>query len=169
MNIRIIDVRKSERTDMASGPPAEVDFVKTDIRSVASVNAAFNKPWDPSAAHLPLTVFHTAAVILAADRSPYLYAFPYAVNVEGTKNVLEAAKSAGADIFSFTSSASISIRPMNPWVPIWAKEMGTSWQMLHERDFDKPLRTPNEFSGIYPLTKAVRIVTGRPIPVLNIC
>jgi nucleoside-diphosphate-sugar epimerase len=154
VNIRIIDIRKPERNDMATGAASEVDFIQTDIRSAAAVTAAFDKPWDSSVSHLPLTVFHTAAVILASDRSRYLYAFPFAVNVEGTKNVLAAAKTAGADIFSSTSSGSISIRPVNPWVSIWAEEPKHFWQILDERDFYRPLGSHRDFFGNYPASKA---------------
>lgn len=154
VNIRIVDIRKPERNDMATGPATDVEFIQTDIRSATAVTAAFEKPWDSSVADLPLTVFHTAAVIVPSDRSKHLFDFPFSVNVEGTKNVLAAAKSAGANIFSSTSSGSVSIRPVNPWVSFWAKEPEQFWQILDERDFDKPLRSHEDFFGIYPASKA---------------
>ncbi|KEY70839.1 hypothetical protein S7711_08538 [Stachybotrys chartarum IBT 7711] len=153
MNIRILDIRKPERNDMAKGLAKEVEFIQTDISSSAAVNAAFEKPWDSSITHLPLTVFHTAAVIIPSDRSRFLYAFPEAVNVRGTQNVLAASIAAGADIFSATSSASISIRPVEPFV-FWAKEPNYFWQFLDERDFFQPLRTHEEFFGNYAASKA---------------
>lgn len=140
----------------------EVDFVQTDITSPSSVDAAFSKPWHRSVAHLPLTVFHTAAVIIPSDRSKFVYGFPEAVNVEGTKNVLAASWNAGADIFSSTSSASISIRPVEPFVYPWAKQPRHFWQILDEKDFFEPLRGHDEFFGNYPASKAMaeRIVCG---------
>ncbi|KAH7326259.1 hypothetical protein B0I35DRAFT_422272 [Stachybotrys elegans] len=153
MNIRILDIRRSERNDMAKGLAKEVEFIQTDISSAAAVNAAFKKPWDSSIAHLPLTVFHTAAVIIPSDRSKFLCAFPEAVNIRGTQNVLAAAIAAGSDIFSATSSASISIRPVEPFV-FWAREPKYFWQILDERDFFQPLRTHDEFFGNYPASKA---------------
>lgn len=105
MNIRIIDIRKPESDDMETDAAAEVDYIRTDITSAAAVDAAFKKPWDRSISHLPLTIFHTAAVILASDGSKYLFGFPKAVIINGTKNVLATAEPAGADIFSSTSSA----------------------------------------------------------------
>lgn len=105
-------------------------------------------------------MFHTAAVILASDRSPLLYYFPEKVNVKGTANVLAASRAAGADIFSSTSSASISIRPVNPFTAgirrqrAAAKEPGNFWQVLDERDFWKPCRAYDEFFGNYPASKA---------------
>ncbi|ORY68208.1 uncharacterized protein BCR38DRAFT_362485 [Pseudomassariella vexata] len=154
-SIRILDIRKTERNDMITGPATEVDFVQTDITSAASVEAAFAKPWNPSVANLPLTVFHTAAVIIASDRSAYFYGFPEAVNVKGTRNVLAAARQAGADIFSYTSSASICVRPVETFVPPWAKFPRHIWQMLDEQDFSRPLRSREDFFGNYPYSKAV--------------
>lgn len=138
---------------MAEGLAKAVEFVQTDITSAAAVHAAFARPWHFSVAHLPLTVFHTAAVILVSDRSTYLYGFPEAVNVNGTKHVLAAARSFGADIFSSTSSASISIRPVEPFVTV--REPRNFWQILDERDFWQPLRPRAEFFGNYPASKAV--------------
>ena len=139
---------------MTTGLATQVDYVPTDIRSAAAVDAAFDKPWPPSAAHLPLTVFHTAAIILASDRSKHVYDFPKSVNVDGTKHIMEAARRAGADIFSATSSASISIRPVGPFV-LFANEPKNFWQVLDERDFFQPLRPHEDFFGNYPASKAV--------------
>jgi nucleoside-diphosphate-sugar epimerase len=139
---------------MLTGPATEVDFVRTDITSRASIKAALSKPWRPSVASLPLTVFHTAAVIIPSDRSQLLYGFPEAVNVRGTRNVLELAKEAGADIFSSTSSGSIAVRPVKPWVAPWARSPRNFWQVLDERDFSRPLRPHGEFFGNYPASKA---------------
>ncbi|OTA55795.1 NAD(P)-binding protein [Hypoxylon sp. EC38] len=161
-SIRIIDIRKTERNDMRTGPATEVEFIQTDITSPDSVEAAFARPWHSSVAHLPLTVFHTAAVILASERSKYQYAFPEAVNVRGTKNVLEAARKAGADIFSSTSSGSISIRPVEPFVVPWARSPRYFWQILDVKDFDAPLREREGYFANYPASKAVaeRFVCG---------
>ena len=154
-SIRILDIRRSERNDMRNGPAAEVEFVRTDIVSPTSVADAFARPWQPSVERLPLTVFHTAAVILASERSEHHYAFPATVNVRGTKNVLEAARAAGADIFSATSSGSISVRPVEPWVAPWAASPANFWQILDEKDFAEPLRGKEVFFGNYPRSKAV--------------
>ncbi|KAK8021858.1 hypothetical protein PG990_006996 [Apiospora arundinis] len=161
-SIRILDIRKTERNDMKTGPATKVDFAQTDITSKPSVEAAFTRPWHPSVAHLPMTVFHTAAVIIPSDRSKYVYAFPERVNVTGTQNVLEAAERAGADVLSCTSSGSIAIRPIEPFVPPWRLLFSPRawpryfWQVLDCRDFfGKPLRPHEEFFGNYPASKAV--------------
>ncbi|KAK9788114.1 putative Vitamin b6 transporter bsu1 [Seiridium cardinale] len=153
-SIRILDIKQTERNDMLSGPATEVDFIRTDITSPPSIEAAFKEPWHPSVADLPLTVFHTAAVIIPSDRSKHLYGFTEAVNVHGTRNVLSAARDAGADIFSSTSSGSISIRPMEPWVAPWARSPRHFWQVLDEKDFSQPLRRHEEYFSNYPASKA---------------
>ncbi|KAI1339710.1 hypothetical protein F5Y15DRAFT_67342 [Xylariaceae sp. FL0016] len=152
--IRVLDIRRSERPDMQRGSATKVDFVRTDITSKYSVDSAFSKTWDPSVAQLPLTVFHTAAVILASERSHHQYSFPESVNVHGTKLVLEAATDAGADIFSSTSSASIAIKPVGAFVWPWAREPRNFFQILDTRDFSEPLRKREGYFGNYPASKA---------------
>ncbi|KAK5625744.1 hypothetical protein RRF57_001460 [Xylaria bambusicola] len=154
-HIRILDIRRTERSDMQSGPALDVDFAQTDITSRASVDAAFARPWPKSAADLPLSVFHTAAVILTSDRSAHSYAFPESVNVKGTANLLAAAKAAGVSVFSATSSASISIRSVGTWVAPWAREPRDFFQVLDTRDFKLPLRERSGYFGNYPASKAV--------------
>ncbi|KAI0595925.1 hypothetical protein F4775DRAFT_604250 [Biscogniauxia sp. FL1348] len=152
-HIRILDIRRPERNNAAD----EVDFAHTDIASQASVDAAFARPWPPDAAGLPLTVFHTAAVILASERSARRYAFPEAVNVGGTRNVLGAARRAGADVFSATSSASVAIRPVRPLLfPFSARERANFCQVLDERDFfSSAAPSPRHaYFGNYPASKA---------------
>ncbi|KAI1819924.1 NAD(P)-binding protein [Xylaria intraflava] len=153
-HIRILDIRRTERSDMQSEQVMSIDFAETDITSRASVDKAFARPWPAPAADLPLTVFHTAAVILASDRSAHSYRFPESVNVKGTAIVLAAAKAAGASVFSATSSASISIRPVDTWVAPWAREPRNFFQVLNTRDFDFPLRKREAYFGNYPASKA---------------
>ncbi|KAH7174704.1 uncharacterized protein B0J16DRAFT_388529 [Fusarium flagelliforme] len=161
-SIRIVDIRETERNDMQTGLAVQVDFIQTDITSTAAVNQAFTKPWGPEIAHLPLTVFHTAAIIVPSARSKHLYTFSEAVNVQGTKNVLAAARAASASVFSSTSSASISIRPVQPFVSPWVSEPRNFWQALDVADFYKPLRKHEDYFGNYPASKATaeRLVCG---------
>ncbi|KAI0017077.1 NAD(P)-binding protein [Xylariomycetidae sp. FL0641] len=146
--IRILDIRRSERPDLQRGPAAAVGFARADITSAASVRAAFARPWpDPALQRLPLTVFHAAAVILAAERAAHAYPFAEAVNVRGTAHVLAAARDA-ADaatpvVFSATSSASIAIRPVGAWAAPWrACRRGA-----RPRNFAQVLDTADFFSS----------------------
>ncbi|KAH8770806.1 hypothetical protein F5883DRAFT_50936 [Diaporthe sp. PMI_573] len=164
--IRIVDFQQPHRRDQLDHPLFEkVDFQKTDISSAESTNAAFRRTWDdPAVAKLPLTVFHTAAVIIPSARSLLVNSFCEAVNVRGTENVLAAARRAGADVFVSTSSASISIRPVELWVKPWQWDTCPRGycQVLEESDFFRPLRSHEEFFGNYPASKAraERIVCG---------
>jgi hypothetical protein len=171
-SIRIVDYQLPSRADMLNGPASKVECVRTDISSKASTTAAFSKPWPSSVAHLPLTVFHTAAVIVPSDRSKLFYAFCEAVNVRGTQHVLDAARHAGADVLVSTTSGSISIRPVGYWVSPW--KMWTSWprnyaQVLDESDFFQPLRPHEQFYANYPASKAAaeRIICKANSPSLR--
>ncbi|KAI1737318.1 3-beta hydroxysteroid dehydrogenase/isomerase [Xylaria scruposa] len=154
-SIRIVDFRKVERVDMTSGPAAKVDFAQADITSPSATQAAFNKPWPASAAKLPLTVFHTAALIAPADRTMGTYERIKRVNVDGTQNVMDAAKAAGATIFIATSSASIATRPASFWGNPFRRWPRNYFQFIDESDFDKPLRPHSQFFGNYAHTKAI--------------
>jgi len=154
--IRILDFQKPHRQDMLTGAAADVDFVQVDVASASSTDRAFGKPWRASVAGLPLTVFHTAAVIVPTERSRLLYGFTEAVNVRGTENVVSAARLAGADVFVYTSSGSVSIRPVRFWVPPWSWR---SWpehyaQLMDEADFFRPPRKHEAFFANYPASKA---------------
>ncbi|OTA97477.1 hypothetical protein M434DRAFT_391938 [Hypoxylon sp. CO27-5] len=155
-SIRIIDFRKPEWSDMATGPAARVDFAQADIASPSATAAAFNKPWPASVANLPLTVFHTAAIIVTSERSPRTYERVKRVNIDGVRNVLDASKQAGAGAFVSTSSASVAYRPVQYWgknpFRRWPKNY---WQVIDDSDFDRPLRPHAEFFGNYAHAKAV--------------
>lgn len=160
-SIRIVDFHAPHRADMvaptATGPVTRVGFCKTDIASAASVAAAFDAPWAASVAAWPLTVFHTAAVIIPSDRSELVNGFCEVVNVQGTSNVLRAAARAGADVVVSTSSASIAIRPVQFWASRWwdwTRFPQHFWQVLDESDFDRPLRPHDDFFANYPASKA---------------
>ncbi|KXX74087.1 3beta-hydroxysteroid-dehydrogenase/decarboxylase isoform 2 [Madurella mycetomatis] len=160
-SIRIVDFRAPSRADMSHGPAARVDFVQTDISSAESTEKAFRKPWNPSVTHLPLTVFHTAAVIVPSDRSKLVYGFCEAVNVRGTQHVVDAARRAGADVLVSTTSGSISIRPVELWVPpwrMWSRSSGRwprhYWQVLDDKDFFETPRKHEEYYANYPASKA---------------
>ncbi|KKY37203.1 putative 3-beta hydroxysteroid dehydrogenase isomerase family [Diaporthe ampelina] len=104
-SVRILDFSKPSRSDMTQGKVAAVGYMKTDITDMASVKAAFAKPWPSDVARLPLTVFHTVAIIRPGERSLLIWERTSRVNMNGTKNVLAAARAAGADFLVATSSA----------------------------------------------------------------
>ncbi|KAK3310611.1 uncharacterized protein B0T15DRAFT_43758 [Chaetomium strumarium] len=152
-SIRVVDFVPLNRRDMLDAA-AGCDFVKADITSRSSVEAAFARPWPESVAGRPLTVFHTAAIVRPQERSPLIYHRISRVNRDGAINVLEAAKAAGADIFIATSSASCSIIPPGWWVWPWQSTPENYFQIATEKDFYAPLRPHNRFFSNYARAKA---------------
>ncbi|KAH8893698.1 NAD(P)-binding protein [Thozetella sp. PMI_491] len=153
-SIRIVDFAPPKRAALLTGAAAEVEVVKADITSPASLEAAFSKPWAASAASLPLTVYHTAAVIRPWERFQCFYDRVHSVNVNGTANVLQAARDAGADIFIATASGSIAVRPVSFWVWPWRSAPVGYAQFFDESDFDRPLRGRADYFANYALAKA---------------
>ncbi|KAI1426863.1 3-beta hydroxysteroid dehydrogenase/isomerase [Xylaria sp. FL1777] len=154
-SIRIVDFKKVERADMMTGAAAKVDFAQADITSPSATQAAFNKPWPSSVAKLPLTVFHTAALIIPGERLLGTYERIKRVNVDGTQNVLDAAKAAGASIFIVTSSASVAHRPAGYWGNPFRRWPKNFYQFIDESDFDQPLRPHSQYFANYARTKAI--------------
>ncbi|KAK0667176.1 hypothetical protein QBC41DRAFT_141160 [Cercophora samala] len=153
-SIRIVDFAPITRDDMLP-KTSSCDFVTTDITSIPSVEAAFSKPWPSSVSHLPLTVFHTAALIRPQERHPLLYSRVSRVNRDGAIIVLNTAKKHGCDIFIATSSASVSITPTRfiPTFP-WESHPKGYFQICDEKDFDRPIRPHEDFFANYAHSKA---------------
>lgn len=146
--IRIVDLQKPNHKTLDRG----VAFVKTNITDEASVSNAFSQEWPVKAAHFPLTVFHTAAVIRPADRLKVFLPFCRNVNVGGTKNVLEAAKKSGATCFVSTSSGSVAIHRPNFWIAPWTRTPSGLTQVIND---STPLpKEHDEFFGNYSVTKS---------------
>ncbi|KAH7034912.1 uncharacterized protein B0I36DRAFT_360373 [Microdochium trichocladiopsis] len=154
-SIRVVDFRGPSRHDMLTGPATKVDFAQVDISSREAVDAAFSRPWAKSVAGLPLTVFHTAALIDPGRRSKWTYASVQRVNVDGTRNIVEASKAAGATVLVYTCSSSVGLRPVRFWNSPFAAWHENNCQFLAETDFDKPVRPHAEFFGNYAHSKAV--------------
>ena len=153
-NIRIIDFRTSPRRDLHQGKAAKVEFVHADITSIPSITAAFSQPWPASVSSLPLTVFHTAAAIRPGERAKVFLSRVSVVNIDGTRNVLDAAKKAGADIFIATSSASIAIRPINFWIPPWRAAPNGIMQIYPNPEQDETIRPHGAYFSNYAWSKA---------------
>ena len=154
-SIRILDVRKPQREDMLTGPVSKVDFVETNVVRADSVKAAFAKPWPSSVAKLPLTVFHTVAVIRAGERLKLFYDRCARVNVQGTEIVVGAARAAGASVFVSTSSGSVAVKPLQFFPPPWKRIPDGYFQVFDESDADRPLRDHYDYFGNYGVSKAI--------------
>ncbi|KAM0330081.1 hypothetical protein ACHAQA_004252 [Verticillium albo-atrum] len=153
-SIRIIDFAPPARDELQTPSASQVDYAKADISSEASTLAAFTKSWPSSSAGLPLTVFHTAAAIRPSERHPLVYDRLARVNVGGTANVISAAKHAGADVLIFTSSCSVSLRPVTWFSPLWRRWPTNYVQTMTEDDFFAPLRGREDFFSNYARSKA---------------
>lgn len=169
-SIRLVDFRAPVRKDYLDNKAAsKVQFARADITSEASTNEAFDKPWPKSVAQLPLTVIHTAAVINPSDRAKSLLYRCSAVNLNGTINVLNAAKRAGADVFIGTSSGSIDLRPIGVWIPPWTRWPRRFVQTVGHVDTAAPLRPHEEYFGNYAVSKAAaeKVVINANSPTLK--
>lgn len=152
--IRIVDAQKPSRPELLAFPASQVPFVQADIRSSDAVNKAFATPWSSSVANLPLTVFHTAAVLEYAARHALFYDRCASVNVVGTAHVLAAAKAVGAGILIYTSSCIVAAKPVGWFFPPWKQQPHNYVQMLTDKDFFEPLRSPEEMPSNYARSKA---------------
>lgn len=130
-------------------------YFKTDVTDPNSVARVFEHPWSPEHADLPLTVFHTVAYIHAGMRKADLLGRFMQVNVEGTKNVLDAARStAGCDTLIVTSSSSIGTRPINMLLAPW-NEYPDGFVQFSDNAEPQDLAGPLEqFAGCYAYSKA---------------
>lgn len=157
--IRILDIRPPSRPDLSVGDAQDVDFLQVDISDVDAVEAAFKKPWPASSdgigsAEPEITVFHTAANIRFYERHPALLARSAKVNINGTRNIINAARSVGTTVLIQTSSGSVSVRSNRLWLWPWESEPKYFVQVLNDDDNLIPGRHEEFFSN-YAATKVV--------------
>jgi nucleoside-diphosphate-sugar epimerase len=164
--IRILDTRRpfTFKQDFSRGAPSKVAYIQTDITNEAVTLQSYNAPWPEAVASLPLTVFHTAAVIRPFDRYEMLYERTSRVNVVGAVYSLEAAKKAGASIFIYTSSSNAALKQVK-WLfaPWGATQQPEGFiQNLSNEDFFEPPKQPHEFPSNYARSKAEaeRLICG---------
>jgi nucleoside-diphosphate-sugar epimerase len=175
--IRVLDIRAPTRPDLTTGLAKAIDFRLVDISDREQVQAAFNAPWpldpddpgqdqdrgpidndsdlitsrneDSTAPELSadITVFHTAANIRFYERDPRLMHLSDKVNVEGTQNVLNAARAAGVSVLIYTSSGSVAVRRTRLWLWPWEKRPAFWVQTLDDDDGRLPQRHEEMFSN----------------------
>ncbi|PWY76463.1 NAD(P)-binding protein [Aspergillus sclerotioniger CBS 115572] len=161
--IRILDLAVPPRDLLNQG----IAFVKTDITDEKAAIDAFAQPWPESVADQPLTVFHNAAVIRPGERHKAFLPRCRNVNVNGTVNVLNAAKKAGASCFVSTSSGSICIHRPSFWIAPWHKTPKNFVQVIN--DSHPVPQTHDQFFSNYAASKAEaeRIVRAADDPSNN--
>ncbi|KAJ5959766.1 uncharacterized protein N7479_006916 [Penicillium vulpinum] len=145
--IRILDLNSPEQDILNK----DVSWIRTNITDELAVTRAFEEPWTANVTNLPLTVYHTAAIIRAQDRLKSFLPLSSKVNIDGTKNVLNAAKAAGATAFIWTSSGSIALHQPTFWIAPWATEPKRAVQVIS--DSTKLPESHNQFFSNYAVTK----------------
>ncbi|KAJ7695403.1 hypothetical protein B0H17DRAFT_1158898 [Mycena rosella] len=151
--IRVIDIRAPARHDLSTGLAKQVQFVQADVSDAAAVSAAFNAPWlDDATPGTQITVFHTAANIRFYERSVSLLPNSATVNITGTQNVIDAARSIGATALVYTSSGSVSVRSTRFLLWPWETAPRAFVQAVNDDDALVPTRHYDFFSN-YAVTK----------------
>ncbi|KAJ5385196.1 hypothetical protein N7517_003107 [Penicillium concentricum] len=161
--IRILDLNSPEQDLLNKG----VSWTKTNITDELAVTTAFEEPWDANISNLPLTVYHTAAIIRPQDRLKCFLPLSSKVNIDGTRNVLNAAKAAGATAFIWTSSGSIALHQPTFWIAPWETQPKRVVQVVS--DSTKLPESHDQFFSNYAVTKtdAERLVRAADDPVTN--
>ncbi|KAF8271882.1 NAD(P)-binding protein [Lactarius quietus] len=180
--IRVLDIRAPTRPDLTSGLAKNVDFCQVDVSDGEQVQTAFNAPWpslsddedglhdepkDSSAAAAEITVFHTAANIRFYERDDRLLHLSDKVNVEGTRNVLAAARTTGVSVLIYTSSGSVSIRRARLLLWPWEQRPKFIVQTFKDDDDSRLPKRHDEMFSNYAVSKLkaerlVRATDGAP-------
>jgi nucleoside-diphosphate-sugar epimerase len=153
--IRVIDIRAPRRYDLTTGRARDVHFIQADISDTAAVNAAFAAPWADDGGGFPappITVFHTAANIRFYEKRMFLLPNSAKVNVEGTQNIINAARAIGASTLVYTSSGSVSVHSTRFLLWPWETEPRAFVQAINDDDALVPRRHEDFFSN-YAATK----------------
>jgi nucleoside-diphosphate-sugar epimerase len=133
----------------------KVPYFKTDVTNRSSVDKVFNDTWPADCANLPLTVINTVAYIHPGHRHAEFLGTFIKVNVDGTKNVVDAARSTkGCDVLVATSSASIGIRTVNYMFKPWEK-YDKNYVQFSDNAEPASLDKLENFAGCYAYTKAL--------------
>lgn len=160
--IRVLDIRVPTRLDLTTGKALDVDFRIVDVADADAVAAAFAAPWPDSsddsahATHSPeITVFHTAANIRFYERIKSLVPSSAKVNVDGTQNIISAARAIGVGTLVYTSSGSVSVRRTRFWLWPWQKEPSYFVQAITDDDNLLTPKTHEQFFSNYAYTKSL--------------
>jgi len=127
-----------------------VEFIKVDITDASALQVAFTATW-PTSSTADITVFHTAAIIRFYERHARYLDRSLKVNVEGTRNVIEAARAAGANVLVYTSSATVGVHGTGLLLLPWKTEPQRYVQILN----DDNSRLPEEGFSNYATVKVL--------------
>ncbi|KAF1815941.1 putative 3-beta hydroxysteroid dehydrogenase/isomerase family protein [Eremomyces bilateralis CBS 781.70] len=130
-----------------------IRFISVDVTDPESLAHAFATAWDDGASKLPLTVFHTVAIVRTTDRTHDTMGPYERINIHGTQNTLEASKAVGASVFLMTSSGSVLIARPGLWMWPWQKYPARFVQPLCDHEPSLYLSKLEEFFGCYAYSK----------------
>ena len=108
--------------------------------------------WHRQNLTLWVSIFCTTATIQFYERHRLLLPHSTKVNVDGTRNVINAAREIGASTLVYTSSGSVAIRWTRLWLWPWEREPKYSVQVIDDDDNLIPKRHEDFFSN-YAVTK----------------
>ncbi|EKM75813.1 hypothetical protein AGABI1DRAFT_63993 [Agaricus bisporus var. burnettii JB137-S8] len=169
-HIRLVDLCPPPSKVLKAALQRGVQYVQVDISDASAVLEAFSTPWPSSVPQdAEITVYHTAATIRFYERFRWQLPASIRVNVDGTKNVIDAATHVGADILVYTSSGSVGIRS-NRWL-LWPWERSPKYfvQVIHDRDQEREKdRRHEDYFSNYAVSKGmaeklVRNANGRVV------
>ncbi|KAF9530025.1 hypothetical protein CPB83DRAFT_788989 [Crepidotus variabilis] len=146
-NIRILDLHPPANYVVRDALAQGLQFVKVDVTDAAATDAAFKLPWSVSVPRTGISVFHAAANIRFFERHLELLDRSTKVNVEGTKNVVKAARGAGADVLVYTSSGAIGLHSTRLFLWPWEKEPENFVQVIDDDDSRYPKKHEEFFSN----------------------
>ncbi|KIK70220.1 hypothetical protein GYMLUDRAFT_187914 [Collybiopsis luxurians FD-317 M1] len=150
-NIRVLDIRLPARHDLKHGIGKDVDYKQVDMSDARAVQQAFTAPW-PEDSSSEITVFHTAANIRFYERTASLLTSSTRVNVNGTQNIIDSARSIGASTLVYTSSGSVSIHASRFLLWPWQSEPNHFVQAINDDDTHLP-KSHSQFFSNYAYTK----------------
>lgn len=173
-HIRLLDIRPPPSKALQDALKRGVQFIQVDISSSSSVLSAFSSPWPSSVPEdAEITIFHTAANIRFYERYTWQLPLSARVNVDGTKNVIDAAKKIGATTLVYTSSGSIGIRSNRFLLWPWERSPKFHTQIIRDEDQEREKTWSHEdFFSNYAVSKSmgerlVRSANGQPVQPLG--
>ena len=157
--VRLLDLSPPHNYAIKDALLRGVQFIKIDVTDPISLKAGFNTPWDDR--HLirdgepapEITVFHTAANIRFYERHAMFLDRSTRVNVAGTQNVIDAARSIGATALIYTSSGSVGLRDTRLLLWPWESEPKHFVQPIDEDDERCVPKRHGDFFSNYAASK----------------
>lgn len=166
--VRLLDLNPPHNYAIKDALLGGVQFIKIDVADPVSLKAGFNAPWDDR--HLirdgepepEITVFHTAANIRFYERHTMFLDRSTRVNVAGTQNVIDAARSVGATVLIYTSSGSVGVRDTRLLLWPWESEPKHFVQLIDGDDERCIPKRHEDFFSNYAASKweAEKLVRG---------